>query len=611
MTSPRTRATLVAVLLLLGVLTLALTQWLPGSDTNRGPSEPPAAPPIVAPDEVPVAIEEHAPARAVATTDLEEPAAPAPQAPRFHGRAVDDADGRPVAGAFVRAWADATPAGGPATTDADGRFALELAGTDSLPARLEASGYAPLLFAADQEHTDPEAPAELRLRRGSGLLARVLAATGGVLPEVEVVLRADAAALARADGRLANPFLLDDAEFRAETDALGEARFADLPAGVALRVELRSGGRTLKKPGQPLLLAPGEDAEHEFVVGAGATVLGRVVDEAGAPVAGAEVWRLRGVAGMVAMLRPDQRSSVLQKATTDDTGVFEMADVPVGTWWIGVAPGDELAGDAATLAVTPSTFFPEVELVVHRGLFLRGTVVGPDGPVPFAQVLARQRDGRLVDVEGFARDGAFSLGPLVPGTYRVGAGAADLVGPDVVAEAGDDDVVITLTAGLVLRGRVVDAVTGEPTRASVQVQRTSAEHTFGSIGRPPEAGPDFEFDRLEPAQYGLVARTADGRVAVLRALAEPRTSATVHELAVAPGATLQLVVPAGARSGFATIWQDDAMVFGNGLRPGATLDVTVPTGELLLVWKPSGGEPTRRSVAGAAGERVLVELASD
>ena len=59
------------------------------------------------------------------------------------------------------------------------------------------------------------------------------------------------------------------------------------------------------------------------------------------------------------------------------------------------------------------------------------------------------------------------------------------------------------------------------------------------------------------------------------------------------------------------MWLDDAMLFGNGLQQGDRLDVPVPAGELILVWRPLGGEPRERTVVGAAGAPVEVVLGLD
>jgi len=158
----------------------------------------------------------------------------------------------------------------------------------------------------------------------------------------------------------------------------------------------------------------------------------------------------------------------------------------------------------------------------------------------------------------------------------------------------------------VLRGRVVDAASGAPVTASVRAQETSREHTFDSIGRPPEDGTEFAFRDLRPVEYALVARTTDGRVGLLRALAEPAGTGTGHELRVAPGTTLDLRVADGAGRGFVTVWLDDALLFGNGLQEGDRLDLAVPTGELSLLWRPREGAPVERRVAGPAGGRVEV-----
>jgi hypothetical protein len=531
---------------------------------------------------------------------------------RFFARAVRAEDGGPVVGARA-AFLDGPAEAPAAVSGPEGELALELPGEDVRPASLEAPGFGRLLFTTDALHSDPDSPAILHLRSGAGLRAHVLAAGGGGVPDVEVLLRAEPASLAASDGLFASPFLFGEQGFSGRTDASGFAELRDLPPGAPLAVELRAGEGPPVRVAEPINLVSGERAERVWTLGAGATIRGRVIEAGGPPVAEAEVWRLHGGVDLSTVLRLDQRSSVLQKARTDRAGAFELTEVPPGRWWVGVAPSDQYAGVAATATVEPTTLEVEVELLVHPGLFLRGVVLDPEGrPAADVRVVAHQ-EGSIVYYDENSPDAEFSLGPVVPGTYLIGAGTAGgllRASEEISAEAGDEDIVLRLQPGGFLRGRVVDAETGEPVAAAVRATPTDAERKLPALqGSRPHAV-EFELGGLPPVEHALVARTSDGRVAVLRALPDPvLESAVRHELRVAPGATLVLDVAEGAAGGVFAVWSEDALIAASGLPVGGRAEIAVPAGEVVVSWRPRGErEFEEHRATGAAASVVELEL---
>ncbi|MBI1853004.1 MAG: sigma-70 family RNA polymerase sigma factor, partial [Planctomycetes bacterium] len=156
---------------------------------------------------------------------------------------------------------------------------------------------------------------------------------------------------------------------------------------------------------------------------------GRVLDEAGAPIAGARVYL---VAANAPAIENTLRASANVVVTTDENGAFRFVDPPAGTWDLGAA----VAGYCPTLA--PDVSLPEGEfsmqcdVTVRRGFALTGRVLDVVGnSIEGASVLAgetgsirglrffdsdetylpgRARALRPIFSTTTAADGSFSLG---------------------------------------------------------------------------------------------------------------------------------------------------------------------------------------------------------
>ena len=172
---------------------------------------------------------------------LPEPPPASPATPLFHARVVDTRDEEPVPGAHIRRLrasgseeASSEVSADQVSADADGRFTLPVLDGEPIVAIAEAEGFGRLLFTADALHGTPGEAAVIRLRRAASLQARVLAASGGGVAGVEVLVRCEAADLQNVDGQTANPFVLEDEVWRGRTDELGLALLEGLAPGAAL-----------------------------------------------------------------------------------------------------------------------------------------------------------------------------------------------------------------------------------------------------------------------------------------------------------------------------------------------------------------------------------------
>ena len=313
---------------------------------------------------------------------------------RIAGRVLGP-DGQPVPGAIVLATAARRPgepdperAWGQATTDGEGRFAVE--------GRDEGAAYA---VEARHELFGPgrsgrtaggEKGVVLRLGRGASLRGRVVAADGK--PAAAFSL-----ALARKRGlalEMVRTVAIVDAEGRFSVDGLEPGRYRLVAAGIA---RAPSAAHDADAPSEGL----------ELRLGRAGTVVGVVTDVAGKPLEHAKV-QLEGDLSSGSIALP-----LLAAAITDELGRFELSGVPPGRRSVVVGAFDHHARIVPMLEVTA------------------GGTVGPIA-VKLTKVAAGEQPG--IDLVGIgaklrAGEDAIVIEGLVPGggAAEVGLGAGDAI----------------------------------------------------------------------------------------------------------------------------------------------------------------------------------------
>lgn len=202
-----------------------------------------------------------------------------------------------------------------------------------------------------------------------------------------------------------------------------------------------------------------------FELSAARIVVVEVVDPEGKPVAGAEVEILGAGSGGSSSL-PLQR-----KFQTDEAG---HAPVPVPEGGLlearrdPFAPGRARVDEGAIVSRMLRVQLGPPGSGTTESRSVSGRVVMPNGdPAPNAVVYTRTASDLRPNASTRAdRDGLFGLTGLDAGRYDLRAeldGYAGAVQKNV--EAGTTDVVLTLSLGGRLRGRVLDASTGSPVAA--------------------------------------------------------------------------------------------------------------------------------------------------
>lgn len=279
----------------------------------------------------------------------DEPVGPA----KLVGRVVD-ASGQPVAGAVVTAAAQPVRS---ASSGADGAFAIDgLMERPYVVAVRAPSGVAgPLRMAASADKA--ATPTTVALRPGGKVSIEVVDERQQPMRGVTVELRGlEVRTLEGVDEQVVVESVVPGAYVVAAW-APGYAR-EFLPAVVG------SGATSLRV---------------ELV--RGAEVAGRVVDEAGQPVAGA---RVRYEAANDAIPGSDLlRDSVV----SDAAGKFSFAALPTGSFRLMATHATLALGSSELLSIDATKPKTDAEIVLPAGATVRGTVVGADGkPAAFARV---------------------------------------------------------------------------------------------------------------------------------------------------------------------------------------------------------------------------------
>ncbi|MCP3136924.1 carboxypeptidase regulatory-like domain-containing protein [Pyxidicoccus xibeiensis] len=211
------------------------------------------------------------------------------------------------------------------------------------------------------------------------------------------------------------------------------------------------------------------------------SVRGRVVDESGNPVAGADVSATRAMPGESLsalpcdVQTPDVPMSsidcvgeatdvltelvlaerggapMLAHTTSAEDGSFVLDALPEGTVALWA-----FAGEDSALAPEVATGSDGVDLVLELGLAIAGRVVDEaGGPIASAQVkLFHTAHSRYFDASTDA-DGRFSLGPLPTGEYSLVASSPGLLPTYLLDVAYEDLESITLHRPRRIRGQVL------------------------------------------------------------------------------------------------------------------------------------------------------------
>jgi hypothetical protein len=264
-----------------------------------------------------------------------------------------------------------------------------------------------------------------------------------------------------------------------------------------------------------------------------------------------------------------------------------------------------------------------LNLTLHRGLYIEGRVVIPDGGAPFLAIHAATERFALLTQGSEVVDGKFRLGPLVPGLYTVSVYTLVERGPVSYADpspvqirSGTTDVEFVLRRGGAVMLRAVDATTREVVDSQFTLSRLGGAGVHRVSGRGASAG--FEANGLEPGAYCALALAPDGRVGLLQELVVGTAESSEATIAIAPGGVLVVRRPDDGGLRDLHVMCGDGVVDLQHLEHGLDFRSTLPPGHYRvgIVSRDRSAVPTQRverfdsvhEVDVRAGEETILEL---
>ena len=523
-------------------------------------------------------------------------------------RGAEGTAARPVAGAQVDLLDWKKEPVRLATTGPDGRFQFTARSWRNGGLAIAADGFAPAFSRIETGHESIERAFPIELAKPARLQARVRDAGGAAIPAATIELSVSPTLLAQP-----HPIPIDAPRIvrTATTDDAGSATLEALPPGVALDLDVSAAGCAPLQEKEALRLEAGATVEREFTLGTVARVRGRVVDTDGNAVEAA-LLRMRPQSDLEpdARRRLDDRRKRRSAIPSGADGRFEIADVPSGTWWLDLDPGEPQAhaggepqhapstvkvrgekrrAASSLLAVEVPAFTKEVEvtLVVTLDLSIRGRVRVPEGGEYYGiEVVAVPVARPATDVVTTVpkSDGTFELAPLVDGEWEVDVEIdAESLGygepPPQRVKAGATDVEFVLEkSATAIVGRVVDATTLQPVEGAwcSVTDEAGRERARGS-------GDDGRFEIRFPkgGTFSVRVTTRDGRIGMAtHVVVAPGGKSDALEIALAPGAKLRLAVkdpPTGCRY---EVRRDGRVVAADDFGSSREAEPTVPPGRL-------------------------------
>ncbi|HEX4421773.1 MAG TPA: carboxypeptidase-like regulatory domain-containing protein [Kofleriaceae bacterium] len=460
---------------------------------------------------------------------------------RLEGQVID-ADDHGVAGATVVIAANPPRT---ATTEADGGFAFDglIGRTYAVVARGATGTAGPVTV----QLTRASDPIVLRLRPAGALTVTVVGTTGAPIAGATVELRGLDVQRAVVVGPAAviRPVIPGNYQIAAWADGMAHA---------FTRIHLDA-----------------RDAEARLVLGSGAPVSGKVVDDQGTGVAGARV-RYSGASDLRV-----QASDRFDAQVTAADGSFAFDALPAGSFRLLATHPERAPGTSPLVTLDGKTAKTGVVIAMAIGATVHGHVVDSRRqPVPGARVRIGAAGGlpALDTPRQAASDaqGGFEIRGLPRKPLSAVALHESGSSPSVALDASGGDIAeLTLTLELtgMISGRVVD-----PKGAPIEGAQVAAGPVFGAGG--PLAGSGSGGNGFDPAQWRL------------RGLPEASSDASgqFQLTGLAPGAYRVSAAPARAQS----LGQALGPRFGRG-RADTPDSATAQTGDrnVVLVVAPDGG----------------------
>jgi protocatechuate 3,4-dioxygenase beta subunit/5-hydroxyisourate hydrolase-like protein (transthyretin family) len=471
----------------------------------------------------------------------------------------------------------------------------------------------------------------------SSVEGQVLSSAGGTPVRRAVV------SLQRTTGRAVRPGEPPQTQMstaEVETDDQGRFAFRDLEAG-GYRVTVQRPGFVNQPfspmPSSQLWLGEGQQLTGYVVRATAQSVItGKVLDEFGDPVQGAQVYAQR--AGSANGGRPVMAGSV----QSNDLGEYRMANLSAGDYIVAATaqnrnrmsvsgnqplpdkpqlvytttyhPGTAVTSEAAPVHVADGAVVGgiDIKLTKTNGFTIRATIVDrgapANGPMAFPQL--RVRDPSAFPGGGFfgpsrQQDGSFQFTGVPPGSYELfaqrndtvpGGAGAGAVMPIEVRDQNLDGIVLQVKPYSDLQGAVRFEQPGQCDVRNMTVSlRPAGGIYYGGNVQPATLGDDLRFTlkNVPPSVYSVNFNGQLGRCYVKTVLYGGQAS-TETALAVNESGPLEITLaPYSATLSVVVVDRD-----GN----------PVPRARVSVAQKNGGGTSSVGNMAGPAGQMTFATL---
>jgi carboxypeptidase family protein len=454
-----------------------------------------------------------------------------------------------------------------ATTDAEGRFAVEDLDAESYSVAIDDDFWATAAATTTKASTSPSETV-INCVLGGLVTGRVVDVAGrpvsGVRAAPQLVLSIDSLF----DAEPGSPGIA--AGTPATTDAAGRFRLRGVRPVRAVSVHA-SHPDYCPADSETFAVHAGEETAAGIVrLLAGGSVSGRLVDAAGAPVAAATVDVEEGsvdFSRMMQMAAEEKAGGEGRKfrATSDADGRYRVAHVPPGEKAVAVQAAGFSPARKADVIVEEGRETANVDLVLSAGAAVVGRVVDSEksavsgasvsidvNPMDFLRTGKLNRRDTTTD-----GDGRFRLADLAPDPIDVSVTMKGLRKAQRKGlKPGAEEIEIVMTRGACIAGKVVDAATREGVPAfKLKVGRANA-FAGAMSGQPAEKLEDaftgvvdgeFEFCGLDGGSYTVEA-TAEGYARAKLEKVDVTEDGRAGDLVVEmkPGCTIQGAVRAKA-----------------------------------------------------------------
>jgi len=353
-------------------------------------------------------------------------------------------------------------------------------------------------------------------------------------------------------------------------DPKGEFQLRDLEPG-SWTIEASAKGFGPMTPLE-LTLPRADQTPLELVLAPAASVVGKVVDPSGAPVAGAKVTLQIDNAQRLQRIRGEIQAP---EAISAADGAFTLEGLASGTSSIFAAREGFAPSETATVEARAGQPAEGVVLQLRKGATVSGEVYGKDGKhANGAQIIAQEQGSWLPSLKRSDANGEFVFENLAPGPWTI---SAILSGGDVDLEGGASDATASFmdnmrfTMVTLEDGKEEHVVLGAPPKDPVVVE-----------GKVEHAG--------EPVAGGILSFMAEGAKGMeALKIASVGADGRYHVELAQPGG--YLVTVQVNKSGAA--FQQDSVVFHETIPETKqhTLDFEMPLGAVRGLVRGADGNP--------------------